>query len=807
MPSSLLYITKLSASLALVWLLYQLLFRKLTFYRCNRWYLLGYTFLSFFIPLINIEPILESRPSGEPLVFQLIPTIGNYMGVLSSANRSATWKMNVWSGLLAVMVLGAVVLGIRLAIRWLSLRRVRRHAKLITDTDIRIYQVDANIIPFSFGNAIYINQRLHTEKEWEEIILHEYVHIRQQHTIDILLAELFCILNWYNPFVWLIRHSIRQNLEFIADSKVLEKGFDKKSYQYHLLKVIGETRYRLANNFNFSSLKKRIVMMNKIRSARLQLVKFLFILPLIAVLLVAFRDKYEGLFHRPGEDVINVAGIVVDVVTHQPLAGAIVVEQQSGLTTTADVRGFYRLRIPVNKDSVRIHIHFKKNGYGEDQNEFFFPSREIIMRNHGVIADALLLHDSDKYPYMMIAPFFGKIPDDPTYEDAQAALVQIIHNAEGMTKFANMRKAHPEVALFYSSEGNQRQVVILKSGEVEKYNFPGGPGLPEMEKKYGPLPEVMTERSTQVTAVYLDRWNAIGERAEKEFQSSNPDALHIIFPGDSRVIAVPRTGKPEIFDMMNDDPKERPSFEKLYGRLPDFIPATTISTHTGELAKPAVSSAPGTSAPGTSAPLTDTVPKKTVQKNTDASRKVPTVPAMVNLTAVGGHPLYILNSQRMPEGWKFDSIPADSIASVAVLKDEAAVALYGKAGANGVVQITTKDFMRSIPHLHPIDAMDSFHRPLLVVDGVITPWKNRDGMDGINPANIESIDILKGDSATNRFGDQAINGAILVHMGKKTSHMQPKVTINTKDGIVTFQADSISLPKAGITVTSSAGPR
>jgi TonB-dependent SusC/RagA subfamily outer membrane receptor len=69
----------------------------------------------------------------------------------------------------------------------------------------------------------------------------------------------------------------------------VDSGCDKKSYQYHLLKVAGQSRYCLANNFNFSSLKKRIIMMNKDKSARLQLVKFLFIVPFLAVLLIAFR--------------------------------------------------------------------------------------------------------------------------------------------------------------------------------------------------------------------------------------------------------------------------------------------------------------------------------------------------------------------------------------------------------------------------------------------------------------------------------------------------------------------------------------
>src|SRR5258708_21595424 len=176
--------------------------------------------------------------------------------------RAAGWSR--WDLLSILLIAGAVLLLIRCIVRWCSLRRIRRQATLIGDNGIKIYQVDEPIIPFSFGNAVYINQHLHTEKEWEEIILHEYVHIRQRHTADILLAELFCVLNWYNPFAWLIRYSIRQNLEFIADHQVLENGFDKKSYQYHLLKIIGESRYRLANNFNFSSLIKRIIMINKI---------------------------------------------------------------------------------------------------------------------------------------------------------------------------------------------------------------------------------------------------------------------------------------------------------------------------------------------------------------------------------------------------------------------------------------------------------------------------------------------------------------------------------------------------------------
>jgi hypothetical protein len=286
MPSIVLYLLKCSISLAIIWLFYQLLLRRLTFYMMNRWYLLGYAFLSFLLPLIHIVLPAEEAITGKVRVITYIPAIS----ALPVARAEVT-ALTGWNILLCVVALGALVLTGRLLMRWLSLRSIRKEATLIRDATVAIYQVDRSIIPFSFGNAIYVNARLHTQKEWEEIILHEYVHVRQKHTVDIILAELFCIICWFNPFSWLIRHAIRQNLEFIADEQVLASGLDRKSYQYHLLKVIGEPCYRLANNFNFSSLKKRIIMMNRSKSARLHLLKFLFILPMLGLLLVAFRDK------------------------------------------------------------------------------------------------------------------------------------------------------------------------------------------------------------------------------------------------------------------------------------------------------------------------------------------------------------------------------------------------------------------------------------------------------------------------------------------------------------------------------------
>lgn len=295
MPFLIQYLFKLFICFAIVYLFYRLVLCKLTFYNWNRWYLLGYSLLCFLIPFINITPVLQSNQLSGNSMVQIIPAMDVYTGNIDKMSDCPVpvWSTNwsKWDWALLIVSMGALVLLVRLFIRYYSLYRLRRGAKLIGNDGMKLYQVDKPIMPFSFGDSIFINRHLHDEQELQEIIRHEFVHVRQKHSHDIIMSEIFCIVNWYNPFAWMIRKAIRQNLEFIADSKVLENGFDRKQYQYLLLKVVGNNHFRIANQFNFSSLKKRIAMMNQMKSARTHLFKFLFILPLLAVMLLAFRNE------------------------------------------------------------------------------------------------------------------------------------------------------------------------------------------------------------------------------------------------------------------------------------------------------------------------------------------------------------------------------------------------------------------------------------------------------------------------------------------------------------------------------------
>jgi hypothetical protein len=288
------YIIKLSISLSIVYLFYQLFLRRLTFYNWNRWYLLIYSMVCFVIPFINVFTIIVERPAlRESAFINYIPAITQISP--GAEAEAATGASNInWLQLgVIVIVCGMLIMLLRLLLQYYSLYKMRSKAVLLYDENVKLYHIDEPVMPFSFGRGIYVNQHQHSEHELKDIIRHEFIHVKQRHSLDILWSELLCILNWYNPFAWLLRHDIRQNLEFVADQQVLQTGLDRKQYQYLLLKVIGVNSFSIATNFNFSSLKRRIAMMNKTQSARVHLIRFLFLLPLLVVVLLAFRNTNQ----------------------------------------------------------------------------------------------------------------------------------------------------------------------------------------------------------------------------------------------------------------------------------------------------------------------------------------------------------------------------------------------------------------------------------------------------------------------------------------------------------------------------------
>jgi hypothetical protein len=287
------YSLKLSFCLGAVYLFYMLALRSLTFYSWNRFFLLVATGLCCLIPFMDVSSFFSSEKSYALEVITVFPAFSQVPDTKPVESTSAS---TFWSGVMVCLPLlflaGMLLLSVRLIIQFIAFAALRRSAVLWQHGDIKVYQVDKEIAPFSFGRSIFLNKNILQPEELQQIIKHEWVHAHQQHTADIIWMELLCLFNWYNPFAWFLKMAVRQNLEFIADREVLMMpSADKKYYQYLMLKVIGLPDFSIANQFNISSLKSRIVMMNKKPSSRQQLFKFLLVVPLMGVLLVACRDN------------------------------------------------------------------------------------------------------------------------------------------------------------------------------------------------------------------------------------------------------------------------------------------------------------------------------------------------------------------------------------------------------------------------------------------------------------------------------------------------------------------------------------
>ena len=145
---------------------------------------------------------------------------------------------------------------------------------------------DKTTAPFSFGSLIVMNAYDY-ETVCEAVTAHELAHIRCRHYLDLLLAQMVCVMLWYDPAAWLMRDELKLIHEYQADAAVIDGGVDPKEYQMLLIrKTVGNRFHILANNLNHSKLKNRIAMMQKERSGGLRRMRIAALAIALAVALV-----------------------------------------------------------------------------------------------------------------------------------------------------------------------------------------------------------------------------------------------------------------------------------------------------------------------------------------------------------------------------------------------------------------------------------------------------------------------------------------------------------------------------------------
>ena len=282
MPAILIVILKINFVLLLFTAAYYALLRRFTFYNLNRAFLIFGILFSSLYPFIDLSGLFNRHQEKMPQLHEVVTQI-------QSVKISPQPLVNFWSIMMVVMIIGALVLAIRLIIQLWSLYQIHSKATSAKCNDIHIKKLEGNVSPFSFWRNIYINPSLYTPSELENILKHEQIHVKELHTLDILIAELSTIFYWFNPGVWLMKRAIMENIEFITDAEILNAGANKKNYQYSLLTVSNlQLKSNLVNSFNFSDIKTRIKMMNKGKSRKSSILIYAFIFPVILVICLIF---------------------------------------------------------------------------------------------------------------------------------------------------------------------------------------------------------------------------------------------------------------------------------------------------------------------------------------------------------------------------------------------------------------------------------------------------------------------------------------------------------------------------------------
>ena len=280
------YLLKASAVIAIMYLCFYLFLKKETFFEHNRWFLLTGLVLALIFPLIVIPVYIPVEPIANEVTTVITSTPSSF--VVTPAEVAFDWYK-----LIPILYsIGLIVFSVQFIFQFGSLVLLLLKNPKHKDQHFTYVIVDTKISPFSFFKWIVYNPESYDAEELQLILTHEKVHVNQLHSIDIICTQLACILFWFNPLIWLYRKEVRQNLEYIADSKTQSLTNTTKEYQHLLLKTsVANHATIVSNNFYNSSIKKRILMLNKSRSNKKNQLKYLLILPLLAGLLMSMNTE------------------------------------------------------------------------------------------------------------------------------------------------------------------------------------------------------------------------------------------------------------------------------------------------------------------------------------------------------------------------------------------------------------------------------------------------------------------------------------------------------------------------------------
>lgn len=352
-----------------------------TFHRANRITLLAMMVLSLMLPILPHNwdfSFLEPLTSVEVLISKNPGTTTDGTSEISSVAGSWNWKARAGTIYWAGMILYLVVSLYRIVLLCLYMRQGLRQTDNEGNT---IILKSASESPFSVLRYIVMSVEDY-EQHKTPILLHEQEHIRQLHSLDLILLTVVQCIQWFNPFVWVLGRNLKVIHEYEADKAMLDNGVDIKDYQYLLVnKCNRSSAFALVNEFNHSQLISRIIMLNKKRSRPTAWARYLIFIPMLLLSYILTATPTETYVagieiseSTGSEDIFMLKGIVVDASTEEPITGAVIILEGTTQGVCSSTDGIFQLEVMKGqKLKVLMIDYIESEVIIQDQKEIIIP--------------------------------------------------------------------------------------------------------------------------------------------------------------------------------------------------------------------------------------------------------------------------------------------------------------------------------------------------------------------------------------------------------------------------------------------------
>ncbi len=278
------YLLESSVILGLLTVFYRLVLHHERMFRFNRIYLLLSLSIAVFVPFVHFSAIVVDQNHAEGFSY-LLGSVNVYSDQVQETIVPAIVNIQLFNWL---YLIGAVLLLFRLFSGFIRLGGLSHKAVWYKFKGYRVADLPGRFNPFSFFNVIFMNRSLYTDDDLDKIMDHEMAHVQFKHSLDVLIIEAFLILQWFNPFAWVIRGLLKELHEFQADKEVLDKGVSLGQYKMLLLFQASGMRLLPVNNFNQSITKKRFKMMTNNSIRKYGVIKAILALVMVSTVIFFF---------------------------------------------------------------------------------------------------------------------------------------------------------------------------------------------------------------------------------------------------------------------------------------------------------------------------------------------------------------------------------------------------------------------------------------------------------------------------------------------------------------------------------------